>query len=104
MAKTTSGVLLGAAKILEEKGWCRGQYRSGDGHYCVLGALKKAKGVKGDQYVLPEVQALMGELGYHTSYPNSMLIDWNDGQKSKWPVIRVLRAAAAGLQKRQSDV
>jgi hypothetical protein len=102
-------VLLLAANLIEEHGWCRGMLRSENGRLCTLGAINMA--ATGDacldifdgEFIEPEVCAHAKEiLGDHLGFGWAGIDFWNDhlktgllhGGSGQKKVARALREAA----------
>jgi len=98
--KSGAELLLKAADLLEEQGWCRGNYRNSAGHHCAVGALKEAAYRIGRPMSTFDVafsaaeRALTGDDA--EVYVN--LISWNDQLRDKRYVTRLFRRAARQLQ------
>lgn len=86
-------VLLRAAKLIEEKGWCKRKFTS-HGRYCVLGAINKV--TNDDAYVGNEdafkAKAALINFGFINCVPT-----WNDQQESRKDVVAKLREVAKKL-------
>lgn len=90
-------VLLRAADVIEECGWCQGAYSMMDGRVCAIGAIKVAIGLSPDDdeedtaFVIAR-RAMSDALGVQFVH------EWNDDEKrTKEEVTAKLRAVALGL-------
>lgn len=88
--------LLKGAALIEERGWCQGDYQS-EGRLCVLGAIKVAVGKEpdGDEDTDPIVfrakKAMCASVGI------GLIHEWNDDPaRTKEEVVAKLRAVALG--------
>jgi hypothetical protein len=83
--KPARRILLGAAEIIEQRGWCQGDFQDGNGRVCMLGAIS-----------ISSVSSPMGEAG------NAIVLlglksvtQWNDTPgRTKEEVVARLRTAA----------
>lgn len=75
-----------AADLIEKKGWCRGHFTA-RGHFCIVGAIQQI-----DSYHFSAYRHITRILGLPPGL--NSLVAWNDKQKSRKPVIAVLRKAA----------
>lgn len=97
-AKTAREALLMAARLIERQGWCKGTFaRTTSGHrtsfdsekafrFCAYGALSRVS----EQSL---VDVACAKLREHLDAQPS-IVDWNDSQPSKRPVVAALRKAA----------
>lgn len=99
----TQRILLKAAEIIEERGWCQGNPR--DGRICVMKAIELATGIEPDGFTAvnygpvtdhPASQQLLAYLGLPPKQLGlSTLWQWNDNEnRTKAEVIQALRDAA----------
>lgn len=92
---TVKEVLLKAAEIIEERGWCQGSYNKETGEVCAKGGLRKAVGwphQDGEGYY-GALDALYTLIGAGT------ILSWNDTPgRTKSDVITALRQAAEACQ------
>jgi hypothetical protein len=100
-------VLLGAAKLIEENGWCQGTLNEfADDHecFCLVGAISRSVGRLANgsvlilEYAVAAVCRHIGlELGDTFSRSASA---WNDApERTQAEVVAALRGAAEGLGK-----
>lgn len=94
-----SKLLLKAAAVIEDRGWCQWSYESLDGRVCLLGALKVAAGGSPnddedeDSVVGIAKRAMAGAVG------KVFVHSWNDHpNRTKEEVVAKLRAVALGGQ------
>jgi len=79
-------ILLRAAEILEERGWCQGHYRHG-GAFCAMGAIKEAAPLNSE--AMNALDALSRRVEPHVAA-------WNDHpSRTASEVIAKLREVAA---------
>jgi len=89
-AKTVRDVLLHAALLIEERGWCQGLYEAPDGRLCAIGALSVASGGDADIYVGGAADEALARIVCTAYIPH-----WNDATgRTAAEVIAALRAAA----------
>jgi hypothetical protein len=103
--KTTRDVLLHAALLIEERGWCRVDRQDADGHLCLVGAIEVAQFgsvydteadwnpsislEQLDPFGLPAVAVVTKHVGAEKAW------HWNDAPgRTAAEVISALRAAA----------
>jgi hypothetical protein len=79
------------AKRLEKDGWCRGTYWDGD-RSCLEGAIWKATGA----FSGPATDAIRRTLA--DDYQVSSLVSWNDKQRDRRKVVRMIRRTIRRLQ------
>lgn len=94
-----------AADLIEEKGWCQGQYEDDGGRHCLLGAVSKADADLQSILRCPEnewkrraiISALGGRLGWQER-PEYVLTGWNalttwndDPKRTQEEVVALLR-------------
>lgn len=84
--------LLKAADIIEERGWCQGNWKNGQGQLCILAALETATTERGRPNSLrPAIVAVKARIGI----ANGSLAQWNDSPfRTKDEVLAALRSAA----------
>lgn len=89
--KTTADVLRGAARLLEEFGWCQLEWESPTRRMCASGAINMA--ASGDANVYSRLgDAAKDEVRRYLDYP---MLAWNDTPgRTAAEVIAALRAAA----------
>lgn len=84
-----------AADLLETKGWCRGLFADNQGRHCLAGALQSVghhpSAYRGATDALVDTLRTQGEKG-------AWITDWNDRQKDKRKVIRLLRTTSKRLR------
>ena len=82
----TAKTILMAASLIEERGWCQGEY-SRNGRLCMLGAIRVAEGSDDDASgAVARLRASM-----NVKFPH----EWNDDPKrTKEEVVAKLRAVA----------
>jgi hypothetical protein len=86
-------VLDGAAELLDEKGWCRGDVVDAHGRHCAIGAIYAVAGV--GQLAIDARRALAQEV---TGTVNGSVTIWNDIQRDKRVVTRAMRRTARKLR------
>lgn len=87
-----------AAILLEQKGWCRGQYKDGDRH-CALGAIEAVtRTYEGEAAA---ISALGAELALKYGPSDDNVAIWNDSQSDKRKVTRAMRRAARHIRDRK---
>jgi hypothetical protein len=105
--KTTADVLRHAARIIEERGWCRGELQDNQGAVCAMGAVHLA--VAGKEYgaeILSSGWRLQGDAEnaikhYLGLSADDNVEDWNDKTPhTAAEVIAALRAAADAAEAR----
>ena len=88
-----SRLLLRAAALIEERGWCQGAYFSGE-RLCAMGALHMASGGRiGDAFTA------VGSVAIERLWKKlpTVIPDWNDRPgRTKEEVVAKLRAVALG--------
>ena len=90
---TIRGVLLAAARLIEQRGWTRDDYER-DGRFCVMGAINHAVTGKADGTFSPLVNEARIRLSEHTSCG---VLAWNSAPgRTKAEVLAALRRAAKG--------
>lgn len=96
-------LLLKAADIIEQKGWCRNDYTS-RGRHCMLGALMRADGKDGTMRNIPSrtMDAAMRRVEKYLNKDNVLypylfsIVRWNDEYaKNSKEVIAILRKTAS---------
>ena len=89
-----SKLLLKAADLIEERGWCQNTYTSPKGRLCILGALKTAQGVEFVGESNPTVLQASKRFG---AVVGGRTYQWNDVPgRTKEEVVAKLRAVALG--------
>jgi hypothetical protein len=80
-------LLLKSAEMIEDRGWCQGNFEDKQGRMCLMGALKAAA---------PGMEA-MGAYIRLRDYLGGSVMSWNDGTcQSQDEAVAKLRAAALG--------
>ena len=89
--KTPQQILLDAANLLEERGWCQDEFQNKQGQMCMLGAMRVALW---DKVIYPAHPAY--GLACDATGMNGMKIaEWNDTPgRTQQEVISKLREAA----------
>lgn len=84
-------LLLDAADLLEQKGWCRGAYETNEGRHCAVGAIIDVARplTMMHPYRLTALHKLERFVG-------GTVTVWNDNQSSGQAVIDAMRKAAKG--------
>jgi hypothetical protein len=78
-------MLLDAADLIEERGWCQGSYSDQDGRVCAIGAIVRA----GNHQHYRRAEAMM------MMVVGMSVVGWNDIKgRTKEEVITALRRAA----------
>ena len=101
----TAKLIDDAADLIEEKGWCRGRFADGDRH-CTLGALravdpKDRYGYLTHAYYVA-FEAVAGEV--EKVAPGEGVAGWNDAQRDRRKVVRLLRRTARKVRRSEIPV
>ncbi len=105
-------ILENAADLLETKGWCTGTLWKKGGatllesfegpesnrkadRFCAMGAVMAVSPMRGDTALKPVYKQLEYDYGVNS------LVVWNDTQKDKRKVVRLLRRTARNLRNRK---
>lgn len=113
----TAKLIDAAADTIEATGWCRGRYRDGDRH-CTLGALRDANWAAGlNWYRVAPDETLDIDLVYYRAYDavtaevrrqpdvtDGSISGWNDAQRDRRKVVRLLRRTARKVRRGQIPV
>lgn len=92
--KRERDMLEGAIRRLEEKGWCKGNFRDGRGRYCILGALL-AEGTPSEAIIVENRLQRFVRGAPRAVRPLSW---WNDrDSRTKKQVINLLRRGLEAL-------
>lgn len=98
---TTAKALDDTATLIETKGWCRGKYHDGDRH-CAIGALIAVTG--GVEAYAPAYAALSIEVDNTTGRTFASVPQWNDAQRDRRKVVRLLRRTARKVRRGEIPV
>lgn len=91
----TSTLINAAADYIEQHGWTRGSYER-HGRVCMLGALCYVDLDNNGVYPAEKIiERVILARGFTTDPDKRVITNWNDEQKDRRVVIRVLREAAA---------
>ena len=90
-------MLLRAAEIIEERGWCQ-EYQDTAGRVCVGRAIMLALGLKSGWAGNEQERIVRHRLGFSAArFPSGALANWNDApDRTDAEVIARLRSAARG--------
>lgn len=100
-------ILLQAAALIREHGWCRGEFINHAGRLCLHGAINMAVTGHAEMHSVPRIQFALARLyhhlrstgaheGLHLRYDGYSLTEWNDHHaRTAAEVIAALEAAAA---------
>ena len=102
MTDLSTDVLLRAAELLGEKGWCQGTARDAEGHMCAIGALQAANDEVTQRWQSAEYRRAQDRLQDHL-WGDELLTEahtipyWNDNpERTAEDVILALKRTAAG--------
>jgi hypothetical protein len=99
--KTTADVLRHAARIIEERGWCRGELQDNQGAVCAWGAIDTALAGGVRYEVHDEERLALQALGASLGISWSDVPFWNDHpHRTAAEVIAALRDAADAAEAR----
>lgn len=90
--KTPKAILKHAAKLIEERGWCRGDYEDDDGRLCLIGAIRLASTGSSNRHNHRTEDAYRA---FRWAENISDAVYWNDARsRSKHQVIKALLKAS----------
>ena len=93
--RTDADILLNAARIIEEFGWCQGTWTDGAGHLCLEGAVRVALGDRPNSTKFTDAFTFVRVLGRVERVVGTRPARWNDTPgRTQAQVVAALRAAA----------
>lgn len=92
-----------AATLIEEKGWCRNRYRDGDRH-CTIGALVDVTLSDDGAAYVAAYEAITTEIRLQPDYRYASIPGWNDVQRDRRKVVRLLRRTARKVRRGEIPV